>query len=139
MSAAAALARAHAAGVVLEVEGGNLRLRGAEKPPADLLAELRTHKAEVVALLTADADPLPLSTALALPVIPLAVMVEAMAEAMAANPVYRITNREKAMDYFRGVARNRLAATEDPLARGLMLGWERHKGTMVVHSQATGR
>jgi hypothetical protein len=34
-----------------------------------------------------------------------------MAEAMAANPVYRITDREAAMEYFRGVARSRLAAS----------------------------
>jgi hypothetical protein len=37
-------------------------------------------------------------------------LVEQMAAAMAANPVYRITNRETAMEYFRGVARNQLAA-----------------------------
>jgi hypothetical protein len=53
MSGAAVLARARAAGVAVGVEGGNLRLRGAAQPPADLLAELRTHKAELVALLTA--------------------------------------------------------------------------------------
>jgi hypothetical protein len=37
-------------------------------------------------------------------------LVEQMAAAMAANPVYRITNRETVMEYFRGVARNQLAA-----------------------------
>jgi hypothetical protein len=37
-------------------------------------------------------------------------LVEQMAEAMAANPVYRITNRETAMEYFRALARNRLVA-----------------------------
>jgi hypothetical protein len=40
-----------------------------------------------------------------------------LVEAMAANPLHKITNRKKAMDYFRGMARNRLAATDDPLAR----------------------
>jgi hypothetical protein len=50
-----------------------------------------------------------------LPTVPVADLVEQMAEAMAANPVYRITNLETAMEYFRGVARNRLAAA----SRGL--------------------
>jgi hypothetical protein len=36
--------------------------------------------------------------------------VERMAEAMAANPVYRITNRETAMAYFRANALTRLMA-----------------------------
>jgi hypothetical protein len=42
--------------------------------------------------------------------LPCADLVEQMAEAMAANPVYRITDKEAAMAYFRGVPRNRLAA-----------------------------
>lgn len=49
-------------------------------------------------------------------------MVEALAEAMAANPAHRITNRETAMAYFRGMARNRLAMANDPMRRGLLLG-----------------
>jgi hypothetical protein len=36
--------------------------------------------------------------------------VERMAEAMAANPIYRITNRETAMAYFRANALTRLTA-----------------------------
>ena len=36
--------------------------------------------------------------------------VERMAEAMAANPIYRITNRETAMAYFRANALARLTA-----------------------------
>jgi len=54
-------------------------------------------------------------------------MVEQMAEAMAADPVYRIIDRDKAMDYLRALARTRLTKTNDPLARGLMVGWERHR------------
>jgi hypothetical protein len=46
-----------------------------------------------------------------LPTISAADLVGQMAEAMAANPVYRITNRGAAMAYFRGVALNRLAAS----------------------------
>lgn len=51
-----------------------------------------------------------------LPAISLAEMVEAMAEAMAANPVYQITNREKAMEYVRANALTRLSVTADPSA-----------------------
>jgi hypothetical protein len=36
--------------------------------------------------------------------------VERMAEAMVANPIYRITNRETAMAYFRANALTRLTA-----------------------------
>jgi hypothetical protein len=45
------------------------------------------------------------------PAIPVADLVDRMAEAMAVNPVYRITDMEAAMAYFRGVASNRLAAS----------------------------
>jgi hypothetical protein len=38
--------------------------------------------------------------------------VQRMAEAMFANPVYRITNREAAMAYFRANALTRLTATK---------------------------
>jgi hypothetical protein len=121
--------------------GGGLRLRPASAVPGDLLADLRRHKVEVLALLTAPAnDPLPPETepgdaaddappvpAMRLPVIPLTDLVERMAEAMAANPVYRITNREAAMAYFRANALTRLSATNDPMARGLLLGSERHR------------
>jgi len=51
LTAAALLARAHAAGLIVVAEGDNLRLRGPLEPPADLLVELRAHKAEVLALL----------------------------------------------------------------------------------------
>jgi hypothetical protein len=50
------------------------------------------------------------------PTTSLADAVEAMADEMAANPVHRITNRETAMEYFRGVAMNRLIAINDTLA-----------------------
>jgi len=83
-------------------------------------------------------DPLPPPTTL-LPVIPLAEQVEALAQAMMSNPVYRITNPEKAMEYFRANALTRLCATADPLARGLLLGLERHRSAMAVHSRPTGR
>jgi hypothetical protein len=65
--------------------------------------------------------------------------VEGMAAALMANPVYQITNPEKALEYFRGRALAMLDATPDPYARGLILGYERHRHVMVVHSKATGR
>ena len=43
---------ADAAGLTIEADGHNLRLRGQVKPPADLLVELRAHKAEILTLLT---------------------------------------------------------------------------------------
>jgi hypothetical protein len=52
--------------------------------------------------------------------------VEQMAEAMIANPVYQITYPETAMAYFRANALTGLTATEDLLARVLLLDWERH-------------
>ena len=42
--------------------------------------------------------------------------VQRMAEAMFANPVYRITNAEKAMAYFRANALTRLMATKGSAA-----------------------
>jgi hypothetical protein len=56
-------------------------------------------------------------------------IVEALAEAMAAKPGQRITDRAKAIAYFRSEARRRLTATNDPLARGFLVGIERHRGT----------
>jgi hypothetical protein len=64
-------------------------------------------------------DDAPAMPIMRLPVIPLDDHVEMLAEAMFAN-------RETAMAYLRGVAHKRLSATNDPMARGLLLGWERH-------------
>jgi hypothetical protein len=71
--------------------------------------------------------------------LPSAEWVEAMAEALAANPVYTIANHHTAMVYFRGRALAMWDATPDPYARGLMLGFERHRHALVVHSKPTGR
>ncbi len=67
MTAAAVLARARAAGLVVEAAGGNLRLRAAAEPPAAILADLRQNKAEVLALLAvaANAPSLPPAPAVA--------------------------------------------------------------------------
>jgi hypothetical protein len=73
------------------------------------------------------------------PVLTDAEWVEGMAAALMANPVYQITNSAKALEYFRGRALAILDATPDPYARGLMLGYERHRHVMVVHGKATGR
>ena len=51
MTAAAVLARAHAAGLTVEAMDGRLRWRG-PPPPTDLLAALRANKAELLTLLT---------------------------------------------------------------------------------------
>ena len=51
--AAALQARLSTLGVVAKVVGTALRLSPASKVPPDLLAEVRTHKAELLALLTA--------------------------------------------------------------------------------------
>src|SRR5262245_26167920 len=60
MSAPALLSRLKAAGVVLAVENGNLKLRGNGAPLGDAtLASLRAHKAEIVALLSSPATPMP--------------------------------------------------------------------------------
>ena len=114
-------------------------LAGRASPSLKTTIEPRTSPPAVATSPSdADDDPPPLTTTL-LPVIPLAEQVEAMAQAMMSNPVYRITNPEKAMEYFRANALTRLYATSDPLARGLLLGWERHRGAMAVHSRPTGR
>lgn len=60
MSAAARLIdQLHGCGVSAIVDGGTLRLRPASALPADLLTDLRTHKAAVIALLTVPADDIP--------------------------------------------------------------------------------
>ena len=69
-----------------------------------------------------DDEPPPLPTVQGLPD---AEWVEAMAEALAANPVNRIADPAKAWLYFRARALAMLDATPDPLSRGLLLGWER--------------
>jgi TubC N-terminal docking domain len=53
VSPAAALARLRNLGVTVEARGDWLALRPASAVPADLLAALRAHKAEVLALLAA--------------------------------------------------------------------------------------
>ncbi len=59
MTAASLLARLDALGVSAKADGGSLHLRPASAIPADLLGVLRTHKAELLALLTSLAnDPL---------------------------------------------------------------------------------
>lgn len=69
--------------------------------------------------------------------LPQAEWVEAMAVALMANPVNRITDPEKAMEYYRGRALAMLDATPDPYARGLMLGYERHRHALVAPSSAS--
>jgi hypothetical protein len=56
MTAAAALARAHAAGLALAVAGDRIHWRG-PRPPEDLLAELLAHKPELLALLAESERP----------------------------------------------------------------------------------
>jgi hypothetical protein len=64
MSAAAMLARLFDLGVTPRADGDVLRLRPASAVPADLLAELRVHKKELLALLAAnDSTAAPLSAA----------------------------------------------------------------------------
>lgn len=58
---------------------------------------------------------------------PPADMVEALAQALSRQPGHQITDPVKAMEYFRSEARRRLALTNDPMARGLLLGAERHR------------
>lgn len=57
MSAAALLERCRAAGVSLVADGDVLRVKAGLAPPADLLAELKAHKAEVLAALSAEVAP----------------------------------------------------------------------------------
>jgi hypothetical protein len=51
VSAAELLDRAAAAGVEIFLAGDRVKLRAQTAPPADLLAEMRSHKAELVELL----------------------------------------------------------------------------------------
>lgn len=90
------------------------------------------------------APPLPTDAplaALAEPGLSDAEWVEAMAAALMANPVNTITNRDMALLYYRGRALAMLAATPDPYARGLMLGFERHRhmSAIALHSRPTSR
>ena len=77
-----------------------------------------------------DDEPPPLLTFQGLPD---AEWVEGMAEALAANPVNRIEDPAKALLYYRGRALAMLDATPDPLARGLLLGWERNRRQTGFH------
>jgi hypothetical protein len=124
-------------GVVADVQGTGLRLRPASKVPADLLADLRAHKTEVLARLAAanDAPPVTPPAANTMQGLPDAEWVDAMAEALAANSIHTITNRDTAMPYFRGRALAMLAATPDPYARGLLLGFERHRHVLAAPPQ----
>lgn len=160
MTAAAALARAQAAGLTLTAEGDRLRWRG-PRPPSDLLADLRAHKAELLVLLGANgvtvlpppASPeqaeaerqdraavaaegaAPASAAQsAAPVTAvvgadlLAAWERELAGLLAAAPGQRITDPERAADYFRAEARRRLAQLpDDRMAAGLLMGSWRHR------------
>jgi hypothetical protein len=59
MSAAAVLRDAAECGVVLSLNGANVAFKAAVRPSPELLARLREHKAEIVALLAAEAAPPP--------------------------------------------------------------------------------
>jgi hypothetical protein len=77
------------------------------------------------------------------PAPPPADMEERLAAALAApRPWQRITDETKALAYFRGMARNRLAPL-DGLARGLMVSnaeaEARRWAAMVVHENGKGR
>jgi hypothetical protein len=166
-AAAALLDRLKQLGVAAAIKGTGLRLRPASRVPFDLLAELRTHKPAVMALLTtaannpvrlprpladaeeAEADPPAAAQAGTQPepargqtaslCDPDAEWVREMAEALMANTAHRITDRAKAMQYFRGRALAMLDATPDTYARGLLLGFERHRHVKAVHFKPTGR
>ena len=56
MNAAEALELARAAGVSIEVDGGDLLLEAPDPPPPAVLNELTRHKAEIVALLQSESD-----------------------------------------------------------------------------------
>ena len=56
MSAHALIAAARAEGLTIGIEGDNLVIETDRDPPAALLAQLREHKAELLAVLSAD-DP----------------------------------------------------------------------------------
>ena len=53
MSAAAVVEEAIAAGIRLGLDGGDLALKAKARPPDALLAKLKAHKPEIVALLRA--------------------------------------------------------------------------------------
>jgi hypothetical protein len=55
VTGAALLAHARSAGAVFTVANGRVVVDGASRPPPDLLADLRAHKADLLALLTATA------------------------------------------------------------------------------------
>lgn len=140
MSAAAALARLHGLGVTAEARGAGLVLRPASVVPADLLAELKARKAEVVALLTETALPPPSPEAAVdeaedrasiasvvwqgdrpAPTDLPADLVERLAQAMVApRPWQRVTDPVRALAYFNAQARRRLAPL-DALSRGLLV------------------
>jgi hypothetical protein len=52
MSAIAVIKQAEKAGIRLALNGDNLRLKSAAKPPPELLARLREHKLSIVAILS---------------------------------------------------------------------------------------
>ena len=54
-------------------------------------------------------------------------LVDALAVAMSRKPGVTMTDPERAMDYFRASARNRLARIDDPMVRGLLVGFETHR------------
>ena len=64
MTGAALLARAHAAGAVLTMANGRVVVDGASRLAPGLLADLRAHKADLQALLTATTvnEPFPSSS-----------------------------------------------------------------------------
>ncbi|WP_288049840.1 hypothetical protein [Acidiphilium sp.] len=142
MTPAAALARAHAAGLTVTAEGGRLRWRG-PPPPPDLLADLRAHKAALLALLTAANDTTPApdpsdrratiaaegapAATVPLDAETLAAWEAELAALLAAAPAQRITNPGPAAAYFTAEARRRLAAVRhDRVAAGLLMQFWRH-------------
>src|ERR1700730_3123574 len=56
MTAASVLKEAATCGVKLRLRSGKLQLKAEAKPPDELLAKLKEHKAEIVALLRREAD-----------------------------------------------------------------------------------
>jgi hypothetical protein len=59
MSALAVIEEAAACGVLTSLNGGALAIKASGKPSVDLLAELRKHKREIVALLRQEPPRLP--------------------------------------------------------------------------------
>jgi len=88
----------------------------------------------LIATTETDDEPLPLRLVQGLSD---AEWLDGMVEALAANSVDRFTNQETAKAYFREVALNKLATTDDPLARGLLLGFERY-GPSAQRLQTNG-